>query len=86
MSSSQLRAHIKTLLPIAEAVERLAPALAHGGPNTEYPWESPNRQIHTPVRYDFPVLLELREPSGLNLLKIVNRVQQNFYRLFTKKV
>ena len=84
MTSSQFRAHVKKMLPIAEAIERLAPALAQDGPNVEYPWESPNRQIHIPVSYAFLVLRDLSEPSGLGLIKIVDLVQKEFYRLFTK--
>jgi len=83
MSASQLLAHIKKMLPVAEAIEHLAPALAHDGPNAEYPWENPNRQIHIPAKYAFPVLRDLSEPAGLNLIKIVELVQQQFYRLFT---
>jgi hypothetical protein len=83
MNSSQFRAHIKRMLPLAEAIERLAPALAQDGPNAEYPWQSPDRKIHTPMRYEFPVIRQLLEPSGLNLIKIVDLVLQRFYRLFT---
>ena len=83
MTASQFKAHVNQLLPIAEAVERLTPALAQDGPNVEYPWESPNRQIHIPVNYNFPVVNELRRPPGVNLLKIIDLVQQQFYRLFT---
>jgi len=84
MTSSQFKAHIKQLLPLAENIERLAPALAQDGPNAEYPWESPERKIHVPVSYDFAVLQELHRPPGVNLLKIVDLVQSQFYRLFTK--
>ncbi len=83
MTSSQFRAHVNQLLPIAEAVESLTPALAHDGPNVEYPWESPDRQIHIPARYTFSIARELRRPPGVNLLKIVDLVLQQFYRLFT---
>jgi hypothetical protein len=83
MTSFQLRAHIKVLLPIAEAIERITPALSQGGPNTEYPWQSPDRRVLVPVRYAFPVFRDLIEPSGLNLLKLINLVQEQFYRLFT---
>jgi len=84
MTASQFHAHIKQMLPIAEAIERLAPALAQDGPNVEYPWESPNGQIHIPASYSFPVLQELNEPAGLNLIKIVGLVQKEFFRLFAK--
>lgn len=84
MSSSQFRAHIKTLLPLAEDLERLTPALAQDGPNVEYPWESPDRIVQIPVNYSFPILRVLSEPAGSNLLKIVDLVQREFYRLFLK--
>ena len=84
MNASQFRAHIKQLLPIAENIERLAPALAQDGPNVEYPWESPDRQIHTPVNYIFSAIHELRRPAGANLIKIVDLVQREFYRLFAE--
>ncbi len=35
MTRPQLRAHIRSLLPIADEIEKLAPALARGRPNTE---------------------------------------------------
>ena len=84
MSAAQFKAHVNQLLPNAEAVERLTPALAHDGPNVEYPWESPDRQIHIPVHYVFSVARELRRPAGANLLKLVDLVQLQFYRLFTE--
>ncbi len=82
MSAAQFRAHIKNMLPLAEAIERLAPALAQNGPNVEYPWQSPDRRVHTPVSHDFPVLRQLLEPAGLNLIKVVDLVLRKFYRLF----
>ena len=84
MRSVQLQAHIRQLLPLAESIERLAPALSQDGPNVEYPWESPDRRIHTPVKYTFPALRELQRPAGTNLLKVVDLVQKEFYRLFTE--
>lgn len=83
MTSSQFKAHVNQLLPIAETIERLTPALAHDGPNVEYPWESPNRQIHIPATHTFLVAHELRRPPGVNLLKIIDLILQQFYRLFT---
>jgi hypothetical protein len=82
MNSAQFRAHIKNMLPLADAIERLAPALAQDGPNVEYPWQSHDRKIHTPAKHDFSVLRQLLEPSGLNLIKIVDLVLRKFYRLF----
>ena len=71
MTRRQLRAHIKSLLPIAEEIEKLAPALAHNGPNAEYPWEMPTRAIHVPATYPFPVLSQLRMPKGIKLLTLI---------------
>ncbi|MFQ5633441.1 MAG: hypothetical protein ACE5I1_32135 [bacterium] len=84
MTPKQLRAHIKSMLPIAESIERLTPSLAKGGPNVEYPWESPDKSIQIPVNYTFPAILKFRESPGMNLLKMVNIVQEHFYHLFTK--
>ncbi len=41
MTGLQLRMHIQQMLPIAYEIERLAPALADGGANVEYPRETP---------------------------------------------
>jgi hypothetical protein len=84
MNSAQFRAFIRQLLPLADDIEHLTPALAQRGPNVEYPWESPDKQVYAPVHYTFTVMLELHKPHGTNLLKLVNLVQQHFYRLFTK--
>jgi len=36
MNARQLQAYIQGLVPIADQIERLAPALAQNGPNAEY--------------------------------------------------
>lgn len=84
MTQIQLRAHINSLLPLADEIERLTPALAQGGPNVEYPWQSPDGQIHIPVYFEYPVFNELRRPSGANLIKMVDLIQKNFYHLFAE--
>ena len=71
MTRTQLRAHIRALLPIADEIERLAPALAHGGPNAEYPWETPAGTVHAPATYKFALSSQLRAPKGIKLLTLI---------------
>jgi len=71
MTRRQLRAHIRALLPIADDIERLAPALAHGGPNAEYPWEMPAGIVRTPATYSFTLGSRLRTPKGIKLLTLI---------------
>ena len=84
MTPVQLRAHIKTLLPLADEIELITPALAQGGPNVEYPWEGPDKQIYSPVYFEFPVFDNIQQPTGANLIKLIDLVLQNFYHIFTK--
>lgn len=44
----QLKEYINKILPIAHEIERLSPSLAQGGPNAEYPWETPVGDVVTP--------------------------------------
>ncbi|MGQ9625938.1 MAG: hypothetical protein ACUVV0_03420 [Anaerolineae bacterium] len=83
MTGPQLQAHIQQLLPIAYDIERLAPALAGGGPNAEYPWEAPSGTVNTPVSYGFPVSSTLKLPKGRNLLKLIKTTLEKFYSFFT---
>jgi hypothetical protein len=54
LGDAQRRALINGLLPTAEALERLAPALAGEGPNLEYPWLAPHsNSVSTPVGHEF---------------------------------
>jgi hypothetical protein len=77
MTRQQLRAYIRTLLPIADEIERLAPALAHGGPNAEYPWEAPAGTIQTPATYQFTLSSQLRTPKGIKLLTLITVIFEN---------
>ncbi|QTA92982.1 hypothetical protein [Desulfonema magnum] len=73
ISPRQLKYHIDRILPLADKVERLAPALSEG-PNAEYPWKNPAGQLMTPCIYDFrDILADLESVRGRNLLKIVER-------------
>jgi hypothetical protein len=74
--------HFANALPLADAIERLAPALASGGVNPEYPWESPNGIVHTPATYAFDLTQDLSAPKGVNLLKDVGLMLKKFEKLF----
>ena len=82
MNARQLRAYIQGLLPIADQIERLAPALAQNGPNAEYPWEVPTGQVLTPASYSFPVTQNLREQNGRKLLLFIKILLDKFDHLF----
>jgi hypothetical protein len=68
---------IRIVLPLAYALERLAPALAHDGPNPEYPWP-PQRPQYAPVTFDFEIWDQLHAGRGQHFLAIVEKVIQNF--------
>lgn len=82
MTGLQLRMHTQHLLPLAYEIERLAPALADGGANVEYPWEGPLGTINVPAFYDFPVNVALQSPSGRSLLKLIKVTLERFYVFF----
>ena len=46
-------------------------ALAHGGPNAEYPWETPAGTVHAPATYRFALSNQLRTPKGIKLLTLI---------------
>jgi len=79
MTAAQLRAHVRRLLPIAHAVEKLAPALAAGSVNAEYPWSTPQGAIVAPIRHSFALSRMLEGANGRNLLKLVEAVLENFF-------
>lgn len=49
---------IRKIIPIADALQRLAPALAIDGPNPEYPWPPASPAV-APVEFQFPIWEEL---------------------------
>ncbi len=81
MLDTQLRAHIKQLLPLAYEIERLAPALARDGPNPEYPWETPRGTYHAPAVYEFGMSSILLEPRGLHLKRLIQIALERFHFL-----
>jgi hypothetical protein len=65
---------IRKIIPIAESLQNMAPALASDGPNPEYPWPT-NSPTATPVEYVFPIWEELTETSyGRMLLSFVDHL------------
>lgn len=81
-NACQLQAYVREVLPIAYQIERLVPALAHSGPNAEYPWETPSQEVITPASYDFPVVGELKGPHGRKLLKLISAILDGFDAFF----
>ncbi|MGL4513931.1 MAG: hypothetical protein ACRCT8_12645 [Lacipirellulaceae bacterium] len=68
----------KDAAPIANGVERLAPALAGDGPNPEYPWP-PGDPRWTPVEHEFDVWSELtNKPRGRQFLQVLGRAIERF--------
>ncbi len=62
---------IRKITPIAESLQKMAPALADDGPNPEYPWPTDAPKT-TPVEYNFPIWEELTETSyGRTLLGLI---------------
>jgi len=81
MTARQLLAYVHQALPLAYEVESLAPSLALGGSNPEYPWEAPGGIIQTPAAYKFAIKKVLHEPRGRNLIKLIRTALEKFYVL-----
>jgi hypothetical protein len=72
-------------LPLAHSIEKLAPALAEGGVNTEYPWLIPDGAVVAPVHYVFSLSDHLRVKRGRDLLKLVGIALDSFLVLHKKR-
>jgi hypothetical protein len=81
-NARQLQAYVKGIEPIAERIERLVPTLSREGPNAEYPWETPRKEVIAPVSHAFSIMGDLRRPQGRKLLKLVSVILDGFERLF----
>lgn len=68
---------VRIARPLADELERLAPALANDGPNPEYPWphDSP---MEAPVSYVFPVWNRLIASEGRRLIHFVEIAVRRF--------
>jgi len=84
MKKSPQKAKFKALLPLAREIELLAPALAQGGPNPEYPWEDPSGGVLAPADHSFPLMQRLQKtPQGIQMLKYIEIFLNRFEELFT---
>jgi len=81
MSSTQLRAHVRQLLPIAHGIERLAPSLADRSINAEYPWLAPDGTVKTPIHYEFALSAILLDANGRSLVELVKVIFEKFFLL-----
>lgn len=64
-------------LPIARAVERLAPSLAADGPNPEYPWPPLLPEV-APVEHEYSVWRDLNQSNGRQFLITLGRAVDRF--------
>jgi hypothetical protein len=62
---------IRKNVPLAERIEDLAPALADGTPNPEYPWPRDDPRF-APAEHTFEIWQELKDtPAGRQFLALV---------------
>ncbi len=68
---------IRAVIPIAHALERLAPDLANDGPNPEYPWphEEPK---NAPAQHEFAVWGSLTSGQGRDLMRVIHIAVDRF--------
>jgi hypothetical protein len=65
---------IRKSVPLAAAIEDLAPALALDGPNPEYPWPRAAPQV-APAEHDFEIWRNLQEtPANRAFLTLTRRL------------
>ena len=68
----------RTVLPLIFELGRLAPTLAHDGPNPEYPWPSSAPQF-VPATFDFEVWRQLTDTGrGRQLIQVIKAAADNF--------
>jgi hypothetical protein len=65
---------IRKITPMAESLQKMAPALANDGPNPEYPWPA-GSPTTAPVEYQFPIWENLTETTyGRTLLSFIHHL------------
>lgn len=74
---NDFQSRVRMTTPLAYDLERLAPALAADGPNTEYPWPHQAPQ-QAPAAFDFPTWREFEKPNGRELMKIIKSAVLRF--------
>jgi hypothetical protein len=68
---------IRKSIPLAERIERLAPALNPDGPNPEYPWPRADPAF-APAEYQFDLWDELQgSADGRQFVKLLDGVFRN---------
>jgi hypothetical protein len=73
-----LESWVRSVQPLAYALEQMAPAEAGDGPNPEYPWPHMT-PTECPIDYTFPLWRQLTEMGqGRKLLEIVKRSVERF--------
>lgn len=66
-----LQSWVTSALPLVYDLERLAPALAQGGPNPEYPWPQ-DAPTECPAKFRFPLWSRLTNTGpGRELTKVI---------------
>jgi hypothetical protein len=69
---------VRAVLPLAYALEQLAPDLAQDGPNPEYPWPH-HAPEHVPARFEFDVWSQLTNTGhGRQLLHVIRLAVEKF--------
>ena len=73
------QAHINAIIPLANALQGLAPALAQdNGPNPEYPWPQ-NAPQHVPASFEFDVWKQLVDTArGRRFLRMIDDAVNRF--------
>lgn len=74
---SDFQSWIRATLPIAYQLERLAPALANDGPNSEYPWPHAKPQF-APANHMFAIWPSLTSGQGRDLMRIIRIAVERF--------
>lgn len=68
---------IQSVRPLADDLEKLAPALAQDGPNPEYPLPH-DAPMNSPAIFDFPILKRLETSEGRSLLRFMKASIERF--------
>ena len=69
---------IRTIVPLANELQNLAPALAGDGPNPEYPWPQGTPK-YAPATFEFGIWSELTDTGrGRQLLQRIGNAVKNF--------
>jgi hypothetical protein len=65
---------LRKSVPLAEAIEDLAPALAGEGPNPEYPWP-PSEPTVAPAEHLFAIWWQIQDTAaGRQFLNLLDRL------------